>query len=181
MKKISPLLTTLRSLKDIFLANLGRCPKCMKQSFIFMLGAWVLAFVIELTTNSPTLLIASKIVAVGSAGLWLLHLTAFSLRAVRNTSTSTGNALRVNAVTDLSLQSRRQFALSFAKSLIIAATATALPIRNAFAESRMSKCLTCCDTKLSVCGNTGACNILYQNCVANCNSQGETPSGWRCW
>ena len=49
------------------------------------------------------------------------------------------------------------------------------------AADRMQQCLSCCAAKLSDCGNSGKCNTLYQNCVANCNSHGETPADWRCW
>jgi len=49
------------------------------------------------------------------------------------------------------------------------------------AADKMQQCLTCCATKLNACGNAGSCNTLYQNCVAYCNSHGETPSDWRCW
>jgi len=34
-------------------AKLGRCPRCMRQSFIFMLAACGLAFVLTLTTGTP--------------------------------------------------------------------------------------------------------------------------------
>lgn len=49
------------------------------------------------------------------------------------------------------------------------------------AEDQMQQCLACCATKLKNCGSAGGCNTLYQNCVASCNSHGETPSDWRCW
>ncbi len=49
------------------------------------------------------------------------------------------------------------------------------------AADQMQQCLTCCAARLRSCGNAGNCNTLYQNCVANCNSHGETPSDWRCW
>ena len=49
------------------------------------------------------------------------------------------------------------------------------------AQDRMRQCLTCCAGKLQACGNDARCNVLYQNCVANCNSHGETPADWRCW
>jgi len=72
-------------------------------------------------------------VAVGSAGLWLSHLTAFALRMVGNASASKGGALEGSVVTDRTLQPRRQFVMAFAKSFILVAAATALPIRAVFA------------------------------------------------
>jgi hypothetical protein len=153
----------------------------MRKSFIFMLGAWFLAFIITLTTTWQPLIIATAIIAVGSTGLWLSHLTAFALRAVGNTSKSKDKALRERDAADHSPDPRRQFVLGFAKSFILVATATALPIQAVLAQTRMNQCLACCATKLQACGNGANCNILYQNCVSNCNSQGSSPSAWRCW
>ena len=124
--------STLRSMSSRLLDNLGRCPKCMRQSFLAMLGLGGLAFLISLTATSPILLIVSKILAVGSVGLWLSHLTAFALRAMRNTNPSAGNARAQNVATDL--RPRRQFILAFAKGFALATTATVLPTRTAFAQ-----------------------------------------------
>ena len=49
------------------------------------------------------------------------------------------------------------------------------------ADDRLHRCLVCCDQRLNACGGSGNCIVPYQNCVANCNSSGETPADWRCW
>jgi hypothetical protein len=113
-------------------AKLGRCPRCMRQSFFFMLGTWGLVVIVTLVAISPLLLTLTSVIAVGATGLWLSHLTAFALRAMRHVTTATDD-------------------------------------------------VTCCASRLSACGSSGSCNTLYQNCVSNCNSQGASPSNWKCW
>lgn len=52
--------------------------------------------------------------------------------------------------------------------------------------SRVHQCLGCCGTRESDClknepGAEGRCHVNYENCVANCNTEGATPSNWNCW
>jgi hypothetical protein len=171
MEKISAALNT----------NLGRCPRCIRQSFVVMLGTWGMVLVMTLATASSPALILSKVIAVGSTGLWLAHLAAFAIRATRSPTTARDEVLGRNVVTDPSPQPRRHFILAFSKSFLLAASAAALPIGAALAQSKMQQCLTCCATRLDACGNNGKCNTLYQNCVSSCNSQGASPSDWKCW
>jgi len=54
------------------------------------------------------------------------------------------------------------------------------------AQSQTNRCLTCCSERQVACfksegGRGGQCEVNYTNCVANCNSRGETPSNWVCW
>lgn len=157
--------------------NIGRCPKCMRQSFVFMLGAFSLAIVIELTVRSPALLIASRIVAVSSVGLWLSHLAAFSLRATRNAKSATPNAIGKNSETDLELQPRRQFLLTFARSFALVAAATALPVRSASAQAGCN----CPDITPKCCynsnGQTYVCAPADANC---CGDPDPNVAPWSC-
>jgi hypothetical protein len=162
-------------------ANLGRCPICTRQSLFLMLGTWGLVDVMTSVTMSPLVLTLTRVIAVGATGLWLSHLTAFVLRAMRNANTLRSNTIARYAVTNLPLQPRRQFVLALSKSFLLAAAAGALPIGAVFAQSKMQQCLSCCASRLSACGTSGSCNTLYQNCVASCNSQGASPSDWKCW
>ncbi len=162
-------------------ANLGRCRKCMRQSFIFMLGAWAAALVAASVTDSSTPVIAVAALASVATVLWLAHITAFALGAAGSANKSGNRALERNVSAGLVSQQRRQFIASFAKVFVLGAAATALPLQSAFAQSHLSDCLTCCASKLAACGSNGKCNTLYQNCVSNCNSQGESPADWRCW
>ena len=162
-------------------ANLGRCPKCMRQSFIFMLGAWAAALVAASVTDSPAPVIAAATLASGATVLWLAHITAFALGAAGSANNSENKALERRILAGLASQQRRQFIASFAKVFVLGAAATALPVGSAFAQSHLSDCLTCCASKLRACGSDGKCNTLYQNCVSSCNSRGETPADWNCW
>jgi hypothetical protein len=163
------------------LSYLGRCPKCMRQSFLFMLGAWGVVLAAVLVTNSLLPIIAATTLAVAATGLWLAHLTAFALGKASSPSISKGEQIERKLATELVAAQRRQFISSFAKVFVLAAAATALSAQSAFAQNHLSDCLTCCAAKLNACGSDGKCNTLYQNCVSSCNSQGETPSDWRCW
>ncbi|MDE2163348.1 MAG: DUF3624 family protein [Alphaproteobacteria bacterium] len=161
--------------------TLGRCPKCMRQSFIFMMGAWAVALVTPSVTDLPAPAIAAAALASAATVLWLAHITAFALGAAGSADKSGNTALERNISAGLVSQQRRQFISSFAKVFVLGAAATALPAGSVFAQSHLNDCLTCCASKLKACGSDGKCNTLYQNCVSSCNSQGETPSGWNCW
>ncbi len=174
-------MTVMEKISAALNANLGRCPRCMRQSFFFMLGTWGLVLIMTLVAISPLLLTLTAVTAVGATGLWLLHLTAFALRAMSHVTMATDDVMGRNIITTLSLQPRRHFILGFSKSFLLAAIAAALPIEVVFAQSKMQQCLTCCASRLSACGSAGNCNTLYQNCVSNCNSQGASPSDWKCW
>ena len=160
---------------------LGRCPKCMRQSFIFMLGTWSVVLAVIYFADLPAPVTAAAMLALGATALWLAHVTAFALGAARSRRASESKALDKRVTTEIVLQQRRQFISSFAKTFLLAAAATTVSTQSAFAQSRLSNCLTCCAGKLEACGSAGSCNVLYQNCVSNCNSQGDSPSDWRCW
>lgn len=158
--------------------NLGRCPICMRQSFVFMLGTCCLAIIIELTVRSAALHIAGRIVAVISIGLWLSHLVAFSLRATTNTKTKTPNFARKNSGTNLEHWPRRQFLLLFAKNFALIAVAIAVPVRSAFAQGRCQcsgftpKC--CYSTFDWVCAPSDAI------CCADSQGAWSCPNGHYC-
>jgi hypothetical protein len=155
--------------------HLGRCPRCMRQSFIATLGAWAFTLWALLSVGETVVTALMAALALGLSALWIGHLIAFAARATpafkeRNkTDAASGEGL-----------SRRQLMPMFARTLGAAALATALP-SSAFAQDRINNCLTCCAQKVQSCGSDNACNINYQNCVSSCNSHGQTPAAWRCW
>jgi len=159
-------------------AHLGRCPRCMRQSFRFMLGAWSLAFVVSLITNAGMVLVASQITAAGSAILWLSHLAVFSLRAARNASTPADNASGRTVSADPSVDPQRRYVLAFTKSLVVAATATALPLRAAFAQScGCAAPLKCC---FNYTGDQYVCAPRDAVCCASANPY-YCSSGTNCY
>ena len=154
-------------------AKIGRCAMCMRKSFFAALATWLVAgFLMVVLGNKVTTDMALGL-AVALTVLWFVHLTAYAVRAA-----SSKSPLRVTSSS--SAWSRRDFLPTFGKVFAGVALATALP-GLALAQDRLRDCLTCCAKYQNSCGNGGDCNVNYQNCVANCNSQGETPSTWRCW
>lgn len=161
--------------------NLGRCPRCMRIAFFMALAAIPTAALAAHFARFPFVAVAAWGVAVALVLLWLAHLAAFAARSAKGPGPLNSRAAGL-AAANPSSPPRRQFISAFSKSFVLATVVAALPTRASFAQSHMSRCLTCCAKKLKACGPTrGDCNTLYQNCVANCNSQSETPSDWQCW
>lgn len=162
-------------------AYLGRCQKCARTSFRFMVASGFLALAVTAMTGSPYLVATSRILALASAGLWLAHLGAFALRAGRNTHISKGTALRENSHADLALGVRRQFIFTFARSFMFAMAATALPIRSVFAaDCPCIAPLKCCwdyNGKTYVCAAADAVCCTSNNpwsCPKNHNCLGDS-------
>jgi hypothetical protein len=69
-----------------WLQRIGSCAKCMRESFVAMTLAWgagVPLAAIGAALNVDWLTLGSGMIALATTALWLLHLAAFSLRAVR--------------------------------------------------------------------------------------------------
>jgi hypothetical protein len=170
-----------KNVASAVVVKLGHCPKCMRRSFVLMLGTWASGLAAMLVTNSTLVFSAVLATAVASTGLWLSHLLVFAFRAMTGARTSKGEMMGRNAAADIVFRPRRQFILAFSKTFLLAAAATAFPVGTVLAQTRTQQCLSCCAGRLSGCGNGADCNTEYQNCVANCNSGGQTPADWNCW
>jgi hypothetical protein len=153
-------------------AHLGRCPRCMRQSFIFMLGAWGLVLVLLFATYSSTPTVTSAIVATSLTILWLSHLTAFALRAARNGTPAMRGMAGANSPSDSLVQPRRRFILAFTKGAAFAALATAFPFGTVFAQ-------TCpCAAPLKCCYSTDA---KYYDCApSDAMCCGDPTNPWHC-
>jgi MFS family permease len=150
---------------NILNAVLGRCPKCMRLSFISMLGACGLVLLAAMVTQSPALLIATRLIAAGAAALWLSHLMAYAKR----------NALRANG----DVQPRRQFIAAFARSFIFVMAATAFPVGTVFAQScDCASNMKCC---WNYAGDVSVCAPLDANCCAHASSPWSCPQGHDCY
>ena len=156
---------TIRATLDTYL---GRCPRCMRQSLLAALAMWVFAAALGASLGANFMAWAAGGAALAATLLWASHLLAYALRSARAPQD------------DAALASRRRFATNLLRAAGVMAAVTALP-NLARAQDRLHACLSCCDKNLSGCGNGGDCNVNYQNCVNNCNAQGELPVTWRCW
>jgi hypothetical protein len=156
--------TLLKKAGDALDAHLGRCSKCMRQAFLFMLVAVGLAFVLPLITSVPAVLIASEFAAAGAAILWLSHLTAFAIRS---------------AAVAHQHQPKRRYALAFVRDLLVIAAATAVPLRAAFAQRacRCSSGMKCC---YNYSGDDYVCAPSNAVCCAG-NPPHYCPSGKNCY
>jgi hypothetical protein len=129
---------------------LGRCPKCMRTSFLAAISSSVFAIAITVMANYPSVVAMSWIAAVALVGLWIAHLVAYSVRA-------TAFRIAIPEGQGATFLSRREIFPTFFRALGAMALTTALPAATAFAQSRCdcSKCRSdqkCCPTANGYCG-----------------------------
>ena len=110
---------------------LGRCPKCMRQSFLAAFGASMLAAVAWVVIGGNAVTIAGVIAALGLTALWLAHLVAYAVRSV-----ATSDGPRNCGSTPVEMMSRRDMIPTLARVFGAMALATALPASAAFAQNR---------------------------------------------
>ncbi len=138
----------------IVAAKLGHCPRCMRQSFVIAVIAWVCAMA-ACAMARPVLTITFGILALGLSGLWLAHLATFAARVVvkveRNADSATNDPASSRA-----RMPRRQFFRTFAKAFTFAAIATAVSTRTALACVQPP--IAC--TKHSDCTCSGCCGDM---------------------
>ena len=130
-------------------ATFGRCPRCMRQSFLAALGAWALVVAVWLIIGGNAITDASAIAALGVTALWIAHLVAYAGRSVVALMRLRDRGTR--------MMSRREIIHTFARALGAIALTTALPVATTFAQNRCdcSKCSSsqsCCPTANWYCG-----------------------------
>ena len=165
-------IATMRGLIFNFFEELGRCPKCMRKSFVFALGTCGLALLMAFTASPPALRVAVEIAALAAAGVWLSHLLAFAFRASRRRAGSPGPQTQEPSPADTENQGRRRLILSFARNFAFIAVATALPIASAWAASCP------CAATLKCCWNYTADTYTCAPRDAVCCGHPTTP--WYC-
>jgi Protein of unknown function (DUF3624). len=130
--------------------DLGRCPTCMRKSFVLAVASYAVSGTISFLSASSILLIFSALVSGLSTALWVAHLFAYSARKHSNALSTTG-------------AKRRTAILGFSKTLVGVALATAVP--TAWAGS----CSVTCSNGTTASNNcTGS-----QTCTCRCNANGN--------
>lgn len=66
----------------VFSTKIGRCAKCMRQSFTVALAAWGVFGIGLMILPNSMVQNAIGIMALGLTALWMLHVVAYALRAV---------------------------------------------------------------------------------------------------
>jgi hypothetical protein len=135
-------------------AKLGRCPKCMGLSLSGAVIGWaVLAGVVQFWPQFPyTALLA--LWPASFTALWVLHITTFGGRAVACVRRETLSVERTEPAA-LSLISRRGMVGLFARSVGLAALASAAVSVNAFAANSIPLCT--CSAGTAFCGGCHPC------------------------
>lgn len=128
--------------------NLGRCPKCMRQSFLVALAAWAAAIIARVMDGSGALSIGIALGAGALSLLWVAHLLAYAARSVA--------PLPAGDSSGAETLSRRDIIPKFARAVGVMALVTATPA-SVWAQSccDCSKCASgqnCCNTAHGCCG-----------------------------
>jgi hypothetical protein len=152
--------------------KLGRCPTCMKTSFLAAAAAWLLALGVATQTSSAAGTVV-WLAPVAFTMLWIAHLAAFAGRATRGAfqkAQERDRRLGRPAATP-TRRSRRRFVLHFARTFAIAAVATSIPLR------LQAQSCSCADADCF-------CPAEYPNCFINpatqesfCCAYGDTGCG----
>jgi len=143
--------TLLAQMRSIISVNLGRCPRCIRQSFAagLVLGGLALASWLAFGPGIVTLTFAAA--SLAAFGLWTAHIVAFAARSV-----APQNREPVAAIGQPAL-SRRETIPAFVQALAVIALVTTLPMGKAKADdccdcSKCSSDQNCCKTANGCCG-----------------------------
>jgi hypothetical protein len=175
-----------RSLLAAVDANLGRCSKCIRKSFLSAGLFWVILAAVEIAgTHLPRhLMWLLTILCVTTTALWLAHLLVSAARSTARSSAPQGTAKAD--------QSRRAVFHTFARALGFVAFATALP-QWAAAEGCYGRCSSQQSQCLDACGDvssntdpqahrqwgncTRACHQAHRTCTDACDNPSDDSSG----
>ena len=156
-------MTIMKRLSAVLDTKLGRCPRCMRQSFMAAFAAWGLVLAISLVASKPVFM-----PVVLAAALWLAHLATFARRAAltaRRASPSQAPAL-----------SRRQFLPIFVRVFVAAALLTALPAgMRALADDPCDAC----DKGAAYCFQ--CCSCKHDNSIAGCANVPDPDKRRNCY
>lgn len=160
--------TPMTSLIAVLYRTLGRCPRCMRKSFLAALGAWVLAFAAGATVGPATAVAtACGAAALGLSGLWLAHVVAFASRMTAATARNlAGDARPGTPAGRARLRTRREIAVEFARTAAFVALATALSTKVALACVQPPKrCSANSDCTCSqCCGDLAGIQVCQPSC-----------------
>jgi hypothetical protein len=144
--------------------TLGRCPRCMRKSFLAALAAWAMVFVADAMRVPSAAGMALTLVSLGLSALWLAHVAAFAGRATA-AAMSKGSS-GATMPTSSPLRSRREVAIEFARTTAFVALATALSTKVALACVQPPKsCSANSDCTCSqCCGDLAGIHVCQPSC-----------------
>lgn len=162
----------------LLVSKLGRCPHCMRSSFIVAGAAWTVCLVATAAISRLEISLSIAVVALGLTVLWIAHLFAFVLRTTEPQRT---HGRRADAASGAAFP-RRVFIAELAKSMGLVALATAFPVRS-WAQKPCEKCegLHCFDKCKSLSGKQrkDCCDCEFNNCLAACKGPNPPIGGPR--
>jgi len=151
----------MKTLANYVWAQLGRCPYCMRMSFIYAITGIAIAAASSLFL--PKIAVALiALCAVALTALWLAHIIVYSFKTLAR-----HNRIRPNESHTPSISRRKMFG-TFAKTLATAALATAVPHVVLAGRGRSSKGVVFC------CSNNG------QTCYSNSDGQCRPKCDYLC-
>ncbi|HTC17689.1 MAG TPA: hypothetical protein VK690_01100 [Stellaceae bacterium] len=150
-------------------ARLGRCSRCMRQSFLAAAGGLALACALTMLAPAPFMIAGGWIAAFALAALWLAHIAAFSARAA-----IAGRKAAARSRSAAGPWQRRRFLGAFAKTLLLVAAATLFPV--SFRAASADEC-SCPQVALP----NGVFNSARQECTCCAANQVGCTSAKKTW
>ena len=168
--------TSIAIMKSL-IGKLGWCPKCMRTSFAAAATAAVLALTVTYASLDYRIVAISWIGAASLIGLWIAHLSAFSVRTAIGIQTNTSTDVVLAGVNvfpvGVMFAPRRAFISNLLKAFAFAALATALPGR--YADAAPCKIVSCSDPKCRCVAPTARCVSCPARNQVGCTSNDAVP------
>lgn len=152
----------MKALANYIWMHLGRCPYCMRMSFIFAITS--IAIAASSSLFLPKMAVALIVLcAIALTLLWVAHVTVYSMKALARHNKS--------AQTEAPLISRRKLFGSFAQIAAVAALSSAMP-QMVFASPGGRSRLWCC----AACVVNGSCDQDCQNHICRAKQTAKKKS-----
>lgn len=138
--------------------NLGRCSRCMGQSFVTALCTWIATVGAVAFQSSPIIAALLLAAALVSTMLWIAHIIVFAIRVSVGGAQKKSPSLGETNPAEIQRRSRRKVISQFVRAAAVGVAATVSILPNAvFAAGNCdcSKCRSnqnCCPTANGYCG-----------------------------
>lgn len=148
---------SIGSVRDHFASvtnKLGRCPRCMRKSFVTAAWAWLAVIAFDQFTRATFIILPVGIFATIFTILWIAHISTFAARQSAIFAVLLAPA-KFPSEGEIMDRGRRTVLPFIAKALVASVAIAVLPVvgraRNSSEQESGDKCMDTCDSEKDTC------------------------------